>query len=168
MHLPLNALRAFEAAARLLNITRAAEELHVTQTAISQHIRNLEARLDKQLFKRLPRGLSLTDEGHALYPSVRSAFDQIEIALTQLTHTRPKEVLNMAAVGTFAVGWLLPRLHTFEQAHPYIDLRLQTNNNVVDLAYEGLDSAIRFGDGAWHGTHARHLMDAPLSPVCSP
>ena len=168
MHLPLNALRAFEAAARLLNITRAAEELHVTQTAVSQQLRNLEGRLDTQLFKRLPRGLSLTEEGQALYPAVRSAFDQLELALTQLSHTRPKEVLSVAAVGTFAVGWLLPRLRGFEQAHPFIDLRLQTHNNRVDLAAEGLDFAIRFGDGAWHGTAALHLMDAPLSPVCAP
>jgi len=71
-------------------------------------------------------------------------------------------------VGTFAVGWLLPRLRDFQQAHPFVDFRLFTNNNRVDIAGEGLDYAIRFGDGAWHGTDAERLFAAPLSPVCSP
>lgn len=168
MHLPLNALRAFEAAARLLNLTHAAQELHVTQTSVSQHIRKLEGRLNKKLFKRLPRGLALTDEGRALYPSVQEAFHQLEVALTNVSLSRPREILSLACVGTFAIGWLLPRLHAYEHAYPFVDLRWQTNNNRVDLASEGLDFAIRFGDGAWHGCEAMHLMEAPLSPVCAP
>ncbi|MBF0762863.1 LysR family transcriptional regulator, partial [Dysgonomonas mossii] len=104
MHLPLNALRAFEVSARHLNLTRAAEELHVTQTAVSQHIRNLEDRLGKPLFRRLPRGLALTDEGLALLPALADAFGRIERALAQCGDTRPREVLTVGAVGTFAVG----------------------------------------------------------------
>ena len=74
----------------------------------------------------------------------------------------------MGAVGTFAVGWLLPRLRDFQQACPFVDLRLFTHNNRVDMAGEGLDYAIRFGNGAWHGTHVERIMDAPLSVMCSP
>lgn len=168
MHLPLNALRAFEAAARHLNLTRAAEELHVTQTAVSQHIRKLEDRVGKPLFRRLPRGLALTDEGNALLPAVAQSFGSLASALEKLADTRPREVLTVGAVGTFAVGWLLPRLRDFQQACPFVDLRLFTNNNRVDMAGEGLDLAIRFGDGAWHGTHADRIIDAPFSVMCAP
>ena len=104
MHLPLNALRAFEASARHLNLTRAAQELHVTQTAVSQHIRKLEDRLGKPLFRRLPRGLALTDEGQALLPVVVESFGNLQRALEKLGDTRPREVLTVGAVGTFAVG----------------------------------------------------------------
>ena len=168
MHLPLNALRAFEASARHLNLTRAAQELHVTQTAVSQHIRKLEDRLGKPLFRRLPRGLALTDEGQALLPVVTESFSNLARALEKLGDTRPREVLTVGAVGTFAVGWLLPRLRDFQQACPFVDLRLLTHNNRVDMAGEGLDYAIRFGDGAWHGTHAERIMDAPMSVMCTP
>ncbi|GKS96324.1 LysR family transcriptional regulator [Acidovorax sp. SUPP2825] len=168
MHLPLNALRAFEVSARHLNLTRAAQELCVTQTAVSQHIRNLEERLGKPLFRRLPRGLALTDEGLALLPVLADAFGRIAGALEQFSDTRPREVLTVGAVGTFAVGWLLPRLREFQQACPFVDLRLLTHNNRVDIAGEGLDCAIRFGDGAWHGTEADRLLEAPLSAMCAP
>ncbi|WCM86238.1 LysR family transcriptional regulator [Acidovorax sp. NCPPB 3576] len=168
MHLPLNALRAFEVSARHLNLTRAAQELCVTQTAVSQHIRNLEERLGKPLFRRLPRGLALTDEGLALLPVLADAFGRIAGALEQFSDTRPREVLTVGAVGTFAVGWLLPRLRDFQHACPFVDLRLLTHNNRVDIAGEGLDCAIRFGDGAWHGTEADRLLEAPLSAMCAP
>lgn len=168
MQLPLNALRMFDAAARHLSLTRAAQELHVTQAAVSQHIRNLEERLGKPLFRRLPRGLALTDEGQALWPVVAQSFERIEQSLQQVAEPRPREILTVGVVGTFAIGWLIPRLNQFQQLHPYIDLRLLTNNNRVDLAGEGLDAAVRFGDGAWHGTHAQMLLRAPLSPMCTP
>jgi LysR family transcriptional regulator of beta-lactamase len=96
MHLPLNALRAFDSAARHLNLTRAAHELHVTQTAVSQHIRKLEEQLGTPLFRRLPRGLALTDEGQALWPVVADCFGRLERALGQLRNDRPREVLTWA------------------------------------------------------------------------
>lgn len=167
-HLPLNALRAFEAAARHLNFTRAAIELRVSQGAISHQVAALEGRLGTPLFRRLPRGLALTDEGHALVPVVANAFDAIGATLDRYAGGRLREVLSVGVVGTFAGGWLLPRLAEFGRLHPHIDLRLMTNNNRVDLAGEGLDLAIRFGDGAWHGTHAEPIMEAPLSPLCAP
>lgn len=168
MNLPLNALRAFEASARHLSFTRAAIELNVTQTAVSAQVKNLEARLGTPLFRRLPRGLALTDEGQALVPLLSQTFERLAAVLGQFDRGRLREVLTVAAVGTFAVGWLMPRLEAFQREHPFIDLRLLTNNNRVDLAGEGLDYAIRFGDGAWHGTEAEALLEAPLSPVCAP
>lgn len=167
-HLPLNALRAFEAAARHLSFTHAAIELCVTQAAVSHQVKGLEERLGATLFRRLPRGLALTDEGLALLPALKDSFDRIGQVLERFEGGRVLEVLSVGVVGTFAVGWLLPRLGAFREAHPYVDLRLFTNNNRIDIAGEGLDCAIRFGDGAWHGTEAVLLFDAPMSPLCSP
>ncbi|AKZ64310.1 LysR family transcriptional regulator [Herbaspirillum hiltneri N3] len=168
MHLPLNALRAFEVAARHLSFTSAADELNVTQTAVSMQVKNLEERLGVTLFRRLPRGLALTDEGLALLPVLAESFERITTVLGQFENGQMREVLTLGAVGTFAVGWLMPRLREFQQTYPFVDLRLLTNNNRVDLAGEGLDYAIRFGDGAWHGTDAERLFAAPLSPMCAP
>ena len=166
--LPLNALRAFEAAARHLNFTRAAIELCVSQGAVSHQVAALERRLGVPLFRRLPRGLALTDEGLALIPVVADAFDRVGATLDRFSNGRYREVLNLGVVGTFASGWLLERLPAFARAHPEVDLRVMTNNNRTDLATEGLDLAIRFGDGAWHATHADPLMAAPLTPLCAP
>lgn len=168
MTLPLNALRAFEASARHLSFTKAALELHVTQTAVSAQVKNLESRLGVPLFRRLPRGLALTDEGQALLPLLSDSFARMAAVLQQFRGGRLREPLTVSAVGTFAVGWLLPRLEAFEREHPFADLRLLTHNNRVDLAGEGLDYAIRFGEGAWHGTQAEPLLEAPLSPACAP
>ena len=166
--LPLNALRAFDAAARHLNFTRAAIELCVSQGAVSHQVAQLERRLGTRLFHRLPRGLALTDEGLALVPVVSDAFDRVAATLDQYSSGRFREVLKVGIVGTFATGWLLPRLDAFARAHPGIDLRISTNNNRVDLAGEALDFAVRFGDGAWHGTHAEPLLAAPMTPLCTP
>ena len=166
--LPLNALRAFEASARHLNFTRAAIELCVSQGAVSQQVAQLEARLGAILFRRLPRGLALTDEGHALLPVLGDALDRIGATLDRIEGGRPRTVLTLGVVGTFAGGWLLDRLDGFTRACPHVDLRIMTNNNRVDLAGEGLDLAIRFGDGAWHGTHAEPILRAPLTPLCTP
>ncbi len=167
-NLPLNALRAFEASARHLSFTRAAMELYVTQAAVSQQVRILEDRLGMVLFKRLPRGLEMTDESRALFAVLTEAFGHIENVFRQFEGGQYHEVLTVAAVGTFAVGWLLPRLEQFRQEHPIVELRLRTNNNVVNLAAEGLDFAIRFGEGVWPSTHNERLFDAPLTVMCTP
>lgn len=166
--LPLNALRAFEASARHLNFTRAALELCVSQAALSHQIKGLEARLGIALFRRLPRGVALTDEGAALFPVLNEAFDRIGASLDRFAGGRFHEVLTISVVATFATGWLLPRLDDFASVHPNIDLRLLTNNNRVDLAGEGLDFAIRFGDGLWQGCEATEIAAAPFTPLCSP
>lgn len=166
--LPLSALRAFEASARLLSFTRAGLELRVSQTAISHQVKALEDVLGISLFERLPRGVALTDEGHALLPVLTDAFRRMSETLSRFEDGNFKEVLKVGVVGTFATGWFLPRLDAFSKAHDAIDLRLKTNNNRADILADGLDYFIRFGDGAWHGTNAKKLMAAPLSPVCSP
>jgi LysR family transcriptional regulator of beta-lactamase len=164
----LNALRAFEASARHLSFTKAAEELCVTQAAVSHQVKALEERIGAELFRRTTRGLVLTDEGQALAPELTESFERMLRVVSAFEGGRKREVLTVGAVGTFAVSWLLPRLGDFNARHPLIDLRLLTNNNKVDLAGESLDYAIRYGDGAWHGVEAEPLMPAPLSPLCAP
>ena len=167
-YLPLNALRAFEAAARHLSFKKAAIELRVTPAALSHQVKALEERLGAALFHRLPRGLALTDEGQALLPVLAESFDKIALLLDRFEPDGGREVVTVGAVGSFALEWLLPRLPDFERAHPEVEVRLSTNNNRVDIAEEGLDFAIRFGDGAWHGTDADKLFEAPLTPLCAP
>ena len=167
-HLPLNALRAFEASARHLSFTKAGMELRVGQAAISHQVKGLEARLGVQLFRRLPRGLALTDEGQALIPAIAESFSRLRATLERFEKGHFRGVVSIGVVGTFATGWLLPRLGAFREAQPFVDLRIQTNNNRVDLAGEGLDFAIRYGNGSWRNTDAVHLFPAPLSPVCGP
>lgn len=165
---PLNALRAFEASARHLSFTRAADELCVTQAAVSHQMKALEARLGATLFRRSNRGLLLTDEGMALAPTLIDSFGAIDRLFDRFDTGRVQEVLTVSAVGTFAVGALLERLPAFRAAFPGVDLRLLTNNNQVDLVAEGLDYAIRFGDGAWQGVEADAICPAPLTPLCAP
>ncbi|KPQ23047.1 LysR family transcriptional regulator [Halomonas sp. HL-93] len=167
-YLPLKALRAFEASARHLSFTRAADELCVTQAAVSHQVKLLEAQLKVPLFKRLPRGLMLTQEGERLLPVLKSSFDQITHTLDRVGESSYRDVLNVGVVGTFAVGWLLPRLDDFQQQYPFVDLRLSTHNNRADIAAEGLDFAIRYGTGAWHGIAAQPLMPVSLSVMCIP
>ncbi len=166
--LPLNALRAFEASARLGSFTKAGMELRVSQTAISHQVKALERELSVTLFKRLPRGIALTEEAQALLPVLTDAFLRMSDKLGQLRTGNVREILTLGVVGTFATGWLLPRAAGFAAAHPQVDLRIKTNNNTADTLLDGLDAFIRFGDGAWHGTQAVHLVDAPLAPVCAP
>jgi LysR family transcriptional regulator of beta-lactamase len=112
--------------------------------------------------------LKITAEGEALLPTVTSSFDQMATTLDRIEAGQVRELLFLGVVGTFAVGWLLPRLAAFQKRHPFIDVRVSTNNNRVDMAAEGLDFAIRFGQGSWHGTDAFRLFEAPLSPLCTP
>src|SRR6266702_3216721 len=167
-HLPLNALRAFEASARHLSFTKAGMELRVGQAAISHQVKGLEARLGVQLFRRLPRGLALTDEGQALIPAIAESFGRLRATLERFEKGHFRGIVSIGVVGTFATGWLLPRLPSFREAHPFVDLRIQTNNNRVDLAGEGLDFAIRYGNGSWRNTDAIQLFAAPMSAVCAP
>ncbi len=166
--LSLNTLRAFEASARHLNFTRAADELCVTQAAVSQQVKLLEAHVGKPLFRRTTRGLVLSDEGALLAPVVGDALGRMRDALTMISGEGRREVLTVGVVGSFALSVLMPRLPAFQALHPEVDVRLLTNNNAVDLWTESLDLAIRFGDGAWHGVHATPLMPAPMAPLCSP
>jgi LysR family transcriptional regulator, regulator of gene expression of beta-lactamase len=166
--LPLNALRAFEAAARLGSLTKAGLELHVGQTAISHQIKLLEKELGFPLFDRLPRGIALTEEAQTLLPVLTDALRRISDKMHQLRAGGTAEIVTIGVVSSFALGWLLPRLQDFTARHPHIEVRIKTNNNRADTLLDGLDLFIRFGDGAWHSTEAVRLASAPLTPVCNP
>lgn len=166
--IPLNALRTFEVAARQGSFTNAAIELRVTQAAVSHQILRLEDLLGFRLFHRKRDGLSLTSEAEVLVPLLSKSFDRIGGLLDRIQDGQHKETLNVGVVTTFALGWLLPRMTEFEQQYPGIKIRTFTNNNRVDITKKGLDSAIRFGDGRWHGLVAEPLLSTPLTPLCAP
>lgn len=166
--LPLNALRVFEVAMRQGSFTKAAIELRVTQAAVSHQVARLEDLLGATLFLRTSQGLVPTDEGRLLFPVLEHGFDAMARVLDRLGGRRNIEVLNIGVNTTFALGWLMPRIEHFQQAHPEIDLRISTNNNRVEILREGLDMAIRFGTGGWTGHEAIPLIEAPLAPLCAP
>ena len=164
----LNALRAFEAAARHLSFTRAASELNVTQTAISHQIKGLEEQLGVQLFRRLPRGLLLTEEAQRYAPALRAAFEQIVAATEQLCAGGTGGALMLSTVPSFAAKWLVPRLGRFRAAHPEIDLRISASLRLVDFAREDFDVAVRMGRGNYPGLRVDALFGEVMFPVCSP
>ena len=147
--LPLNALRAFEAAARHASFTHAAEELHVTQAAVSHQVKALEERLGVALFVRRPRGLEITGEGQALLPDLRDAFDRMTNALERVGRKANSGTLNVSLVTTFALGWLAPRLHRFQAKHPEIEVRMTTAH-------------------AAQSTSRARISTAPSASRCSP
>lgn len=165
---PLNGLRAFEAAARLLSFTRAAAELNVTQSAISHQIRGLEERLGVPLFKRMPHALVLSETGEALLPIVADAFDRLADGVASVIEHEVKGVLTVNVSPSFAVKWLAPRLGRFRDRFPGIELHLLTSNYYTDFAREGVDAAIRHGVGPWPGLRADRFLDDQVYPVCSP
>lgn len=164
----LNHLHAFAVASRHLNMTHAADELCVTQAAVSHQIRALEGQIGKPLFLRTARGLQLSDDGERIAPLVQKAFAQLDGALSLLEEATPPQRFTLAVVGTYLHGHLLERLPDFRSRHPTIDLRIQTHNNRLDLATETVDAAIRFGDGAWRRVEAVPLQAAPLTVLCAP
>jgi LysR family transcriptional regulator, regulator of gene expression of beta-lactamase len=166
--IPLNALRVFEVAMRQGSFTRAAIELRVTQAAVSHQIARLEDMLGTTLFRRTSLGLVPTEEASALFPVLEHGFDTMARALDRVRGKHHIEVLQIGVVTTFALGWLMPRIEHFNEAHPDIDLRISTNNNRVEITREGLDMAIRFGAGSWTGLEAEPLLAAPMTPLCAP
>jgi LysR family glycine cleavage system transcriptional activator len=164
----LNGLRAFEAAARHLSFTQAASELNVTQTAISHQIRRLEEELGIRLFIRKNRALALTPKARDYLPGVRAAFNDLRLATDRLLRKDEDNVLTVSTLASLAVKWLLPRLSTFQEAHPKIDVRITTSANLVDFRGGDVDAAIRYGRGNWDGVRADWLMADELFPVCSP
>jgi LysR family glycine cleavage system transcriptional activator len=165
---PLNALRAFEAAARHLSFTRAAAELNVTQAAISHQVKALEARLGVVLFRRLNRALSLTAAGEGYLPAVRDAFDAIAAATDRLYADEAGGRLTITTLHSFAGAWLLPRLLRFHVLHPEIDVLLDAADQIVDLTRAEVDLAIRYGNGNWPGLRSEQWMTEEIFPVCSP
>ncbi|BBP64692.1 transcriptional regulator [Pseudomonas sp. Cab53] len=164
----LNGLKAFESAARHMSFTKAAEELNVTQTAVSHQIRRLEEELGVRLFLRLKDGLALSREGQAYFPGIRSAFHELRHCTEALLETRNHSVLTISTLVSFASKWLLPRLASFQQAFPGIDVRITASTELVDFRKTGIDAAIRYGAGDWQGLRADWLMCDEIFPVCSP
>ena len=165
---PLNALRAFEAAARHLNFSRAADELSVTPGAVSQQIQNLEDYVGAALFKRTPRGLLLTDAAQTALPALREAFDRLAEAASLLTAAVDGRRLTLTAPPSFAAKWLVPRLGAFEQAHPQVDVWLSAGMELIDLTAGEVDVAIRYGAGRYPGLEVRRLIAESVIPVISP
>ncbi|MFZ5609189.1 MAG: transcriptional regulator GcvA [Pseudomonadota bacterium] len=168
---PLSALRAFEAAARHLSLTAAANELCVTPAAISHQIRGLEEHLRVSLFKRVKRRVVLTDQGQLILPQLKQAFALIEDAMGNLAKSESPDVLTISAPPAFAAKWLLPRIHRFHERNPEIDVRLNAIPEVEDLERAQVDVAIQFGSGDYPGLESRPLRPDVLEkicPVCSP
>ena len=165
---PLNALKAFEAAARHESFTRAAEELCVTQGAVSHQVKALEAELGLKLFNRERQRLVITEAGRAYLAIVRDAFDRIADGTERLLQRQRGGALTVSTSPNFAAKWLVHRLGRFAEAHPEIDLRVSASANHVDFAREDIDLAIRHGDGSASGLHVTRLCAEELFPVCSP
>ncbi len=164
----LNAMRAFEAAARHLSFSRAADELHVTKAAISHQVKALEDELGLPLFRRLNRALMLTDAGQTLYPAVSEALAMMGSAVARLKRQDKSGGLAVTMLDSFAAIWLVPRLGRFRSQHPDIDVRIATSDDSVDFARSDVDLAIRYGAGRWTGVHAERLMTEEIFPVCAP
>ena len=165
---PLNALRAFEAAARHLSFTRAAEELNVTQAAISHQVKALEERLGVRLFRRLNRALLLSEEGQGYLPPVRDALDAIAVATERLLARDKLGALTVSAAPSFAAMWLVPRLVRFREAHPDIEVRISADDRLTDFGRDDVDLVIRYGRGKYPGLHSIRLMTEDVFPVCAP
>ena len=165
---PLNSLRAFEAAARHLSFSKAAEELHVTPAAVSHQIKALEQRLGVTLFRRRNREVLLTDAGQAYLPGVRDGFDRLAEATVRLRQRDAGGALNVSVLPSLTARWLVPRLSRFRARHPEIDLRLSASQAVVDFSREDFDAAIRHGRGDWPGLRVDFLLGDRYYPVCSP
>lgn len=164
----LNALRAFEAAARHMSIAGAADELHVTSAAVSHQIRHLEDHLGMPVFQRDGRNLSLTDAGQAGLPSIREGFALLTAAMDAIDSLGETGSLAISVAPSFATKWLLPRLHRFEAQHPEIDVKVNASMQLCDFAKEGIDVAIRYGAGTYPDLVAEKLIQESLIPVCSP
>ena len=164
---PLNALRAFEAAARHLSISKAAEELNVTPAAVSHQVKALEETLDLPLFRRLNRALMLTDPGHMLLPGLRDGFDALAQAVARIEAEQDHATLTVSVGPSLAAKWLVPRLDRFRRACPDIDLRIDATDRVVDFAREDADVGIRYGVGDYPGLRTEHLFTDEMVPVCS-
>lgn len=165
---PLNALRVFEAAARHVSFTKAAEELHVTPGAVSQQIKSLEDYLGVRLFRRTKKALLLTDASEAALPTLQEGFDKLGEAARILRGASDSKRLAVSVAPSLAAKWLAPRLDNFRDRHPDIDVWISAAMQVVDFAVDDVDLAIRYGAGHYPGLEFELLMSESIVPVCSP
>lgn len=164
---PLNWLQTFAVSARCLNFTHAAEELCLTQGAVSQQIRLLESHLGVSLFKRLPRGLNLTEEGRAYFPVVKDAISRLAVGTNEIFNEHDKQTIKVRGSLSFFSHWLAPKLADFSALYPHFDLRYVSNIWMQEVGGED-DMEIRWGHGEWQGLIAQRLTWDALVPVCAP
>jgi LysR family glycine cleavage system transcriptional activator len=166
---PLNALRSFEVAARHLSFTKAAAELNVTHSAVSHQIKALEEWLGIALFRRVSRGLVLTDPGQAYLRPVRESFQRLGEATRRLKAKGRSGPLIVSVMPSFAAKWLMPRLRRFRERHPDIDVRISADSHLTDFSREDVDIAVRYGRGNWASDlRVDLMMRETMFPVCSP
>ncbi|MGF1503176.1 MAG: transcriptional regulator GcvA [Paracoccaceae bacterium] len=165
---PLNALRAFEAAARHQSFKRAAEELNVTPAAISQQIRSLEDHLGTPLFERLTRALRLTEAGRAGLGALTDGFDRLAEGVEAIRADAQPGVITVSVAPSFASKWLVPRLDRLREAEPDLDIRIDATDTPADFHGDGVDLAIRYGRGRYPGLEVERLLDEVSFPVASP
>jgi LysR family glycine cleavage system transcriptional activator len=165
---PLNSLKAFEVAARRGSFVAAADELNVTPAAVSHQVKQLESYLDIQLFRRLSRGLELTESGRELVPELSKGFDHFARALGSLTAGELTGKLTISVLSSFATLWLVPRLEYFLQTYPEIQLRVLTSNSPDGLDKGKVDVLVSYGIGNFPGFDACLLMRETIFPVCAP
>ncbi len=165
---PMNSLVVFEAAARHLNFTRTAEELRVTQAAVSRQIRLLEEHLGASLFQRLHRSLKLTPQGERLQQAVHMGLEYIANTAADIRRARKQGDVTVSTSVTFASYWLMSRIAKFRAAHPDVELRLVAAAPVADLAVAGVDVAVRYGRGRWPGVEVVRLLNNEIFPICAP
>ncbi len=164
----LDLLKGFEAAARLLSFTRAGEELHLSQSAVSRQIQDLETQLGVSLFQRQHRALALTEDGQALYAASAQVLATMRAVTDRLRAGRGRQTLAVTTTQSFASLWLIPRLAGFTRTHPDLDVRISAETRVLDLERDGLDLAIRHGPASLVGANAVKLFGERVFPVCSP
>jgi LysR family transcriptional regulator, glycine cleavage system transcriptional activator len=165
---PLNAVRAFEAAARNLSFSEAAGELNVTPAAVSQQVKLLEEHLGAKLFRRLNREVELTEAGRCLLPGVGDGLDQIAKAWARTRQQEVQGALTVSATPGFAAHWLIPRLDRLHARHPEMDVRISAAAHLVDFTRDEVDIAVRFGQGTYEGLASERLLDEEIIPVCAP
>ena len=165
---PLNSIRAFEATARHLSFSKASEELNVTPSAVSQQVKVLEDYLNLKLFKRKNRMILLTDEAQICLPLLTESLDNMAQAIDMIREQSIDKPLTVTVSPTFASRWLMPRLSSFRNEYPDIDVRIDATNDIVDLVNDDIDVGIRFGTGEYSGLEAEFLFSQNVIPVCSP
>jgi len=165
--LPLDQIDAFVTAARMRNLTRAAEAMHLTVSALSHRMKLLEDRVGHRLLARGPRGVEPTPEGQRLFDAVAGPLDAIGHALQRIS-ARNDRVITLSLIPSMATAWLVPRLPSFLAAHPELGLNLQSSTHVVDFEREAVDMALRLGRGQWPGVRAELLFHEWIVPVASP
>ena len=162
------ALRAFEVSSRHLSFTKAADELFITQSAVSHQIRHIEELWDFKLFQRQGRRLIITKEGQLIVPIVREFLESMNRVLNEITNTETRSSIRVSLVQSFAVKWLVPRLGKFNELYPDISIWISTSDDLVNFGKDEVDIAIRLGRGEWPGLHVDPMLQEYVFPVCSP